>query len=115
MRAVRRRIRGRTEGSRNTHHANRSGVAAMEDPVDRKSFERTRSLSGTFEIDGKAGVITEIVRSNGKSGTINWDVTDFVPMALWEMHGMPANRVFLEDARIEIEVRVTATFAALQD
>ena len=87
----------------------------MEDPVERRLFERTRALSGTFEIDANAGVIFEIVESNGKSGAIRWDITDFIPMALWEVHGPPTNRVFLAGARIEIEVRVTATFAAPRD
>lgn len=83
----------------------------MEDPVESRSFKRTRKLSGAFEIDADAGVITELVESNGKSGVIHWNVTDFVPMALWEVHGPPSNQVFLDGARIEIEVRVTANFA----
>ena len=87
-------------------------VTALDDPVERASFQRTRTLTGTFEIDATLGAITEIVESNGKSGAIRWVVTDFVPMALWEVHGPPSNRVFLDAARIEIEVRVTATFAA---
>jgi len=84
----------------------------MKDRTQRKTFERTRVLQGAFHVDLIDGAIREIIESNGKSGNIRWDFADFVPMELWEVHGLPANQVCLDGAHIEVTVRVSADFAA---
>ena len=82
----------------------------MDDRIERRTFRRTRTISGAFQLDLIDGAIEEIVESNGRSGEIRWNLGDFIPMALWEVHGLPANRVFLDRAEIEVQVRVSADF-----